>query len=297
MTRPKLAAAAALLPACLILGVCFYGFIGWTAVISVTGSRLLPRYDFTGLANYAALAGDDRFARSFAHLLVFGTLHIGLSMGFGLLLAVGLDRAGPVRGRILWLAFLLPLSLSWLVTGLVWQWLLNPGSGMERAMHALGWAGFRLDALGRGDTAVYCLVAAAVWHMAGLVAMLFLAGLRRVDPDVWHAARAEGIPTWRTYLHVVLPTLRGTALSCALLLFFGVVRTFDLVAAMTGGGPGFATDMPALFIQDMAFGRGRLALGAAASVVLMAVALAAAASFLVPVLVPVLGRRSRAVRA
>ena len=276
----RLVAALALVPACLILGVAFYGFIAWTVAISVTGSRLLPRYEFTGFGNYAALIDDARFGRSFANLAVFGVLHVGIALVVGVLLAIGLDRLRRGPADTLQLVYLLPLSTSWLVTGLVWQWVLNPGMGVERAVQALGWTGFRFDVLVRQDTAIYALVAAGVWHVAGLVMALFLAGLRGVDPDIWRAARAEGIPTWRTYLHVVLPMLRTTALTAVLLLSFGVVRMFDLVVAMTGGGPGFATDMPALFIYDMTFSRSRLGIGAASAVMLMLTMLAVLAPYL-----------------
>lgn len=270
----------ALVPASVILGVCFYGFIGWTVAISLTGSRLLPRYSYNGFGNYAALAGDSRFGRSFGNLAVFGVLHVGLALVLGALLAIGLDRLrrGPADG--LRLIYLLPLSMSWLVTGLVWQWILNPGLGLERAVQALGWTGFQFDVLVRQDTAIYALVAAGVWHVAGLVMALFLTGLRGVDPDIWRATRAEGIPIWRVYLHVVLPMLRTYALTAVLLLLFGVVRMFDLVVAMTGGGPGFATDMPALFVYDMTFSRSRLGIGAASAVILMLTAMSVLAPFL-----------------
>ena len=276
----RLVAAVALVPACMIMGVAFYGFIAWTIAISLTGSRLLPRYVFTGFGNYAALIDDARFARSFANLAAFGVLHVGIALLLGILLAIGLDRLrrGPADG--LHLIYLLPLSTSWLVTGLVWQWLLNPGLGLERAIQGLGWAGFRFDFLVRQDTAIYALVAAGVWHVAGLVMALFLAGLRGVDPDIWRAARAEGIPTWRTYVHIVLPMLRATTVTAVLLLSFGVVRMFDLVVALTGGGPGFATDMPALFIYDITFSRSRLGLGAASAVMLMLTTMAVLTPYL-----------------
>jgi glucose/mannose transport system permease protein len=260
--------------------VCFYGFIAWTVVISLTGSRLLPRYDFIGLANYAALADDFRFARAFGNLTVFGVLYVGLALLLGMLLAIGLDRLRRGPAGALRMIYLHPLSMSWLVTGLVWQWVLNPGLGLERAVQALGWAGFRFDVLVRQDTAIYALVAAGVWHVAGLVMAMILTGLRGVDPDIWRATRVEGIPVWRVYLHVVLPMLRTYVLTAILLLSFGVVRMFDLVVAMTGGGPGFATDMPALFIYDMSFSRSRLGIGAASAVVLMLTMVAVLAPYL-----------------
>ena len=187
----------------------------------------------------------------------------------------GWDR-GP--RPVLRMVFLYPLSVSWLVTGLVWQWVLNPGLGLERAVQALGWSGFRFDALVREQTAIYTVVGAGAWHMCGLVMALFLAGLRGIDPDIWQATRIEGIPAWRAYWHVILPMLRPYALTVVLLLSFAVARMFDLVVAMTGGGPGFATDMPALLIYDHDVppqpGRRRRSRGASCSMLTMLAVLA-----------------------
>lgn len=178
------------------------------------------------------------------------------------------------------MVFLYPLSISWLVTGLVWQWVLNPGLGLERAVRALGWHDFVFDALVRPTAAIYAVAGAAVWHAAGLVMVVFLAGLRGVDPDLWRAARVEGVSTARTYRHVVLPMLRPHAFTATLLLLFATLRMFDLVVAMTGGGPGFATDMPALYIYDYTFARGRLGAGAASAVMLMLTATVVLAPYL-----------------
>jgi glucose/mannose transport system permease protein len=273
-------AFVALLPATVVLGVCFYGFIVWTGTISFTASRRLPRFDFIGFGNYVDLASDERFRQAFGHLFVFGGLFVALALLIGLGLAIGIDRLGARGAAAFRLIYLYPLSLSWLVTGLVWQWILNPGLGLERAVQVLGFPGFRFDALVRQDTALLTVVAAACWHSAGLVMALFLTGLRGIDREIWMATRVEGIPIARVYLHVILPQLRPYVVTAVLLLAFGVVRMFDLVIAMTGGGPGFATDMPTLFVQDHIFARGRLGLGAAAAVVLMVTMIAVLAPYL-----------------
>lgn len=266
------AAAAALMPAVAVLAVCFLGFIAWTAGLSLTGSQRLPRFDFIGTANYAELAADRRFLEAFGHLGVFGASYVLFAVLLGAVLAIGVNQLGGRGSAILQLVFLFPMAMSWLITGLVWQWLLNPGLGLEREMRALGFSGFSFVALVQRDTAIFALVAAAVWHSAGLVMAVLLAGLRSIDADVWRAARLEGVSILRTYRHVALPMLRPYFAISVLLLSFGVVRMFDLVVAMTGGGPGFATDMPALYIQDYMFARGRLGFGAAGAVILMATA-------------------------
>lgn len=258
----------------------FYGFIVWTVVMSLTGSRLLPRYQWVGFQNYASILGDERFWNTMRHLALFGVLFVPLALALGLLLAMAVDRAGARRASALCMVFLHPLSISWLVTGLVWQWVLNPGLGLERSVRALGFPDFVFDALVRPATAIYALVGAAVWHAAGLVMVVFLAGLRGIDPDLWRAARVEGVSTARTYLHVILPILRPYAFTATLLLVFATLRLFDLVVALTGGGPGFATDMPALYIYDYTFARGRLGVGAASAVMLMLTATLALTPYL-----------------
>jgi glucose/mannose transport system permease protein len=273
-------ALAALGPAAIIVAICYYGFIGWTAIVSLTASRLLPRFEFVGLGNYAALLQDRRFLDSFRHLFLFGSLFVTLALALGIGLAMAIDRQSPRRAAAFRLVFLYPLSISWLVTGLVWQWILNPSMGIERSMQALGFTDFRFEALVRADTAIYTVAAAAIWHASGLVMALFLAGLRGIDPDLWRAAQMEGISVARTYRHVVLPILRPTVLTAVLLLGFAALRTFDLVVAMTGGGPGFATDFPAMYVYDYSFARGRLGTGAASAVVLMLTAVIVMAPYL-----------------
>jgi glucose/mannose transport system permease protein len=270
----------ALLPAAAVLGVCFIGFIAWTVTVSFTASRRLPHFDFIGFGNYAELLGDARFRQAFGHLFLFGGLYVSLALLFGMVLALVIDRMGARDAAVFRLIFLFPLSMSWLVTGLVWQWILNPGLGLERAVRTLGLSGFRFDALVRPETALFTLVGAGCWHSAGMVMALFLTGLRGIEPELWKAARVEGIPILRVYWHVILPQLRPYGVTAVLLLAFGVARMFDLVVAMTGGGPGFATDMPTLYIQDYMFARGRLGFGAAAAVVLMATMIAALAPYL-----------------
>ncbi len=256
-----------------MVGVGFYGFIGWTVAISLTGSRLVPRYDWAGFRNYATLFGDDRFWSTLRHL-------VPLALVLGVLLAIMVDCAGQRRASTLRMVFLYPLSISWLVTGLVWQWILNPGLGLERALRGLGWQEFGFEALVHAGTAMYAVVGAAVWHAAALVMIVFLAGLRNVDPDLWRIARIEGVSTARTYWHVILPMMRPYTLTAILLLSFATLRMFDLVVAMTGGGPGFATDLPTLYIYDYTFARGRLGAGAASAVMLMLTATIVIAPYL-----------------
>jgi glucose/mannose transport system permease protein len=155
--------------------------------------------------------------------------------------------------------------MSFIVTGLVWQWLLNPTFGIEKMGRDLGFADFRFDWIVRQDMVIYTLVFAAVWHAAGLVMAIMLAGLRGIDEDIWKAARIDGLPPWRVYLSVVIPMLGASFATASVLLATSVVRLYDLSVAMTNGGPGVASEVPAKFVMDHLFERGNLGLATAAA--------------------------------
>ncbi|GGH18367.1 sugar ABC transporter permease [Alsobacter metallidurans] len=266
--RPRLASRfAALLglaPALAILVVVYVGCTAWTIWISMTSSRMLPSSNFVGLRQYEALFANERWQVSVGNLAVFGVLFMLVSIALGFLLAVAIDQR--VRGEnLLRSIFLYPFSMSFIVTGLVWQWLLNPTFGIEKMGRDLGFAAFRFDWIVRQDMVIYTLVFAAVWHAAGLVMAIMLAGLRGIDEDIWKAARIDGLPPWRVYLSVVIPMLGASFATASVLLATSVVRLYDLSVAMTNGGPGVASEVPAKFVMDHLFERGNLGLATAAA--------------------------------
>lgn len=233
-----------------------------------------------GPRNYVALAQDPRFWDSFGHLFLFGLLFIGGTLVIGVLLAIGIDALAAPGRSVARMVFLYPLSVSWLVTGLVWQWILNPSLGLEREIAGLGWTGLRIDALVRERWAIYTVAGAGTWHFAGFIMALFLAGLRGIDPEIRNALRVEGVRSAPAYLHVILPMLRPYFATALLLLGFAAARTFDLVVAMTGGGPGFATDLPTLLIYDAMFPRSQAGVAAAGAVALMSTSVLVLAPYL-----------------
>ncbi|WP_224367036.1 carbohydrate ABC transporter permease [Hyalangium versicolor] len=262
------AARIALVPAALITAVCFYGFIGWTAVISMTRSRLLPVYDFVGLDQYRRLFSNDRWWTAMGNLALHGTLFILGCIVLGYVLAILIDRV--TRGESFFrTVFMLPLSMSFIVTGTIWQWLLNPTLGIQDAVRDLGWTDFVFNWIVRPDRAVYTLTLAGIWQQVGLCMALFLAGLRGIDPNIWKAARVDGIPTWRVYANIITPMLRPVFFSAFVLLSALVLKSFDLVVALTGGGPGFSSDLPGRFVVDHILNRQELGLGAAGAVMML----------------------------
>jgi glucose/mannose transport system permease protein len=202
-------------------------------------------------------------------MAIFGSLFIGGAMAIGLLLAVLLDQKIRAEG-VLRTIYLYPMALSFIVTGTAWKWILNPGLGLEATMRRWGWESFTFDWLVDPDKAIYCIVIAGVWQSAGFVMALFLAGLRGIDDSIIKAAQIDGASLPRIYWRIVLPSLRPVVFSTLMIVSHLAIKSFDLVMALTAGGPGFSTDLPATFMYAMAFSRGQIGQGAAAATVMLA---------------------------
>jgi glucose/mannose transport system permease protein len=263
---PKLVLA----PSGVAMLVFVYGFIAWTAWVSFTRSRLLPRYEIEGLIQYRRLFASPRWDTALTNLFIFGVLFIAISMLLGLLLAILLDQQIRSEGALRTI-YLYPMALSFIVTGTAWKWILNPGLGLEATVRGWGFENFRFDWLINPDFAIYTIVLAAVWQSSGFVMALFLAGLRSVDTEIIRAAQVDGIPTARIYTAIIIPSMKPIFLSAFIVLAHLAIKAFDLVIALTGGGPGVATDLPATFMYAMAFSRGDLGQAAASAMVMMMV--------------------------
>ncbi len=247
-----------------------YGFIGWTAWVSFTKSRLLPKYDIVGTIQYDRLFQSPRWETAINNLYVFGILFIVISMFLGLVLAIFLDQKIRVEGVIRTI-YLYPMALSMIVTGTAWKWILNPGLGIEASVKKWGYENFTFDWLVNPDMAIYTVVLAGVWQSSGFVMALFLAGLRSVDEEIIKAAQVDGIPTWRIYSAIIIPSMAPIFLSAFIVLSHLAIKSFDLVIALTGGGPGYATDLPATYMYTMAFSRGDIGQAASSAMIMMAV--------------------------
>ena len=247
-----------------------YGFIAWTAWVSLTKSKLMPKYDIVGFYQYERLFDSPRWEVAFSNMFIFGFLFIFISMILGLLLAILLDQRIRVEGVIRTI-YLYPMSLSLIVTGTAWKWILNPGLGIEASVKGLGFENFSFDWLVNPDYAIYTVVIAGVWQASGFVMALFLAGLRSVDEEIIKAAQVDGIPTIRIYSSIIIPSMTPIFLSAFIVLAHLAIKSFDLVISLTGGGPGYATDLPATYMYAMAFSRGNIGQAASSAMVMMIV--------------------------
>lgn len=264
-----------------------YGFILWTMYLSLTPSKFMPVLEIVGFDAYSRLWSQPSWWVALTNLAIFGTLYIGICIGLGLLLAILLDQKIRAEG-VLRTVYLYPMALSFIVTGTAWKWILNPGLGLEKVMHEWGWTSFSFDWLVDPDFAIYTIVIAGVWQSAGFVMALFLAGLRGIDDSILKAAQIDGASLPRIYWRIIIPSLRPVFFSTLMVLSHLAIKSFDLVMALTAGGPGYATDMPATFMYTMAFSRGQIGLGAASATIM----LATVAAIVVPYLYSELRSRS-----
>ena len=257
-----------LAPSFAMVVVFVYGFIAWTAYISFTNSKLLPRYQFEGLLQYRKLWEMDRWHVALDNLFVFSALFILFCMAIGLLLAILLDQRIRIEGALRTI-YLYPMALSFIVTGTAWKWILNPGLGIEKAVRELGFENFEFNWLVDPEFAIYTIVIAGVWQSSGFVMAIFLAGLRSIDDEIIKAAYMDGANLPRIYLRIIIPAMRATFLSAFIVLAHLAIKSFDLIVVLTRGGPGYATDMPATFMYAMAFSRGRIGLAAASATIMI----------------------------
>ncbi|WP_374435441.1 carbohydrate ABC transporter permease [Inhella sp.] len=252
------------------LGLAFiYGLMAWNGYLSFSASRLLPNYEWAGLVHYQALWGNERWWLALRNLAVFGGLFIGGAMALGLLMAVLLDQKVRAEGALR-TVFLYPMALSFIVTGTAWKWILNPGLGLEKLLHDWGFESAQFSWLIDPEMAIYCVVIAAIWQSSGFVMALFLAGLRSIDDSILKAAQVDGASLPRIYWRILIPSLRPVFFSTLMIVAHLAIKSFDLVMALTAGGPGYATDLPATFMYTMAFTRGQIGLGAASATMMLA---------------------------
>jgi glucose/mannose transport system permease protein len=262
---PKLVLA----PSFAIVLLFVYGFILFTVVLSFTGSKLLPDFsNWVGFSNYVRLFNHPNWLTSLKNLGIFASLYIVVCSVLGLGLAILLDQKIRAEGLIRPI-YLYPMALSFIVTGVAWKWFLDPGIGLEHIVKDLGWESFSFRWIKDGQMAIYTIVIAAVWQSSGFVMAMFLAGLRGVDNEVIKAAQIDGASTVTIYRRIIIPLMRPVFLSAFVVLAHLAIKSYDLVVAMTDGGPGTSTWTPALFMQKFTFGRNEMGMGASSAIIMM----------------------------
>ena len=240
----------------------------WTVYHSFTNSRLLPKSELIGFGQYERLWSSDRWYISIENLAIFGVGSLVFSLIVGFMLAALLDQKTRFENTFRTI-FLYPFALSFIITGLIWQWILNPDHGVEKIVRSLGFDNFVFNPLYNADIVIYGVLIAALWQGTGFIMCLMLAGLRGIDQEIWMAARVDGIPMWKTYLRIVIPMMRPVFITTLVIISAGIIKVYDLIVAQTSGGPGLASEVPAKYVFDYMFGHQNLAQGFAASTMML----------------------------
>lgn len=313
VTRDRSISVLLVAPSIILIAVFVYGFIGFTGFSSLTKwDSLEPDFTFVGLRNFLRLfstSPTDRFLCDLRNTVTFTVLFLIACIVIGFLLAVLLDR--HVKGEgIFRNIFLFPMAISYIVTGVVWRWILSPGNAQSGAtginlffdklgLGFLKWGWFTdptilyihpdsgfgtfLGHIGLGglaspyigvSLAMISVVLAATWQMSGYTMAMYLAALRGIPTEMREAARVDGATEFQVYRRIIIPLIRPVTLSALIVLGHISLKIFDLVVSMTGPGPAFATDVPAFYMWDTTFRGNNFAQGAAiATILLLLVAL------------------------
>lgn len=264
----NLSAKIASVPMVLTALVVFVGGTAWTVLYSFTSSKLLPKMNFVGLDQYERLWSTRRWLISIENLAVYGFFSMIFTLVIGFTLAALLDR--KIRGEdVFRTIFLYPFALSFVVTGLAWQWILNPDLGVQSVVRGLGWESFTFNPLNNPDIVIYGILIAGLWQGTGLIMCIMLAGLRGIDQEIWKAARVDGIGTVKTYIRIVIPMMRPVFITALVLIASGIIKIYDLVVAQTNGGPGISSEVPAKYVINYMFRAQNLGQGFAASTMML----------------------------
>jgi glucose/mannose transport system permease protein len=264
-----------LAPSFLLVLVFVYGFNLWTLFLSFTNSKAFPTTNLIGFTNYLRLWNwtfetdpPSNWYTALINMGLFGGLYIFFCLFLGLLLAILLDQ--KIRGEgILRPIYLYPLALSFIVTGTAWKLFLDPGIGLEKAMHDWGWASFHFDWVVNPPMMIYCVAIAGVWQTSGFVMAMFLAGLRGVDGEILKAAQIDGASAYQTYRRIVIPIIRPVFFSALIVLAHMAIKSYDLVLSVTGKNPGGAAELPSTFMYSYTFTRNQMAVGSTSAVIML----------------------------
>tara|TARA_B100000282_G_scaffold67548_1_gene45595 strand:- start:1088 stop:1981 length:894 start_codon:yes stop_codon:yes gene_type:complete len=265
--RNKTAKIAAI-PMILTALFVFVGGTAWTVTYSFTKSGLLPKLKWVGFAQYDRLWNTKKWLVAIENLAIYGICMLILMFLIGFILAALIDQKVRFENTFR-TVILYPYAMSFVVTGLVWQWILNPEFGLERIVRDLGWESFEFNPLYNSEIAIFGVLIAGLWQGSGLVMVLMLAGLRGIDQEIWKAARIDGIPTWKTYTLIIIPMMRPVFITTLVIVTAGIVKVYDLIVAQTSGGPGISTEVPAKYVYDAMFTAQNLGQGFAASTMML----------------------------
>ena len=269
-------------PPALLVVTFVYGAIAWNFLISLTGWEGLGAPDYTSLstASYAELLADPSFHAAVRNTLVLLVGFTGLSLVVGLLVAILLDQQLRLENTIRTI-YLLPMSLSFVVTAIFWSWLYNPRIGLVNELLRLGGLGAYTQAwLADPQFKLAAIIFALMWQFSGYCMIVYLAGLRAIPDAQYEAARIDGASTLGVYWRVIVPQLRASTMSAAVVLVVFALKAFDFLFVLFGVNPGQSADILSLMMYRVAFNRIQWAYGSAVAMVLFVMALSVIGPYL-----------------
>ncbi|MCC9075328.1 sugar ABC transporter permease [Litorilinea aerophila] len=256
-------AVLVLTPSIIAVALFIYGFIGWTFYMStVKWNSQVPDFTFVGLANWERLFSDRRFHIDLRNLVYYAAGFMTQCIVFGFIIAALLDQ--KIKGEAIYRTIIIfPFAVSGIVTGVAWRWLMQPSTGINLLFAKIGLENFQPTWNSHPQYGMWAVSIAAAWQFTGYVMALYLAGLRGIPNELREAAAIDGAGTFATYRHVIIPLLMPVTFTAIVLTGMNSIRVFDLVSAMSGSGPAFATDTLAFYMFQSTFGAYRYSLGAA----------------------------------
>lgn len=273
-TRETMVTLLFVLPSLVLVGYFVYALIGWNVLVSLTDWKgLAPSYNIVGFGQYVTLFRDQEFLTSLTNNLILILLFVPSSLALGLFLAILLDS--KVRGEGIFRSiYLLPFSLSYVITGTLWLWMYNPKEGViNTLLQKIGLGFLQPGWITDPNIALACVVLAIVWQFSGYTMLIFSAGIKSIPESQVMAAEVDGATGLNLYRRVVIPQLKTSVLSAFVVLMIFALKVFDFIYVLTGGGPGYSTYVVSLLMFRDTFRMDQYAYGAAMATLLFLLAL------------------------
>ncbi len=279
--KEKLIALLVILPGILSVFIFFYIFSGWNFIISLTDwEGFIPSYNIIGLKNYIQLFQDPLFWTSLKNNILLIVLFVPGVMIIGLCMAVLLDQRVRAEG-IFRTIYLLPFSLSFVVTATLWSWMYSPRVGtINFILGKLGLTSLRKGWITDPNMVMYCIIIALIWQFAGYSCIIFLAGIRSIPHSQTAAAMVDGASNFTIYWRIILPQIKASFITAFIIFMCFALKAFDFIWVLNRGGPGYSAHILGVTMYKETFSFDKFAYGATYSTIILLLSLLIVVPFL-----------------
>lgn len=269
------------LPAVVLVSIFVYWFAGQSVQLSFTNWRFARPVHWIGLGNYIKLFTQDTgFQTSLVNTIKLTVFFIGLTVPLGLGLAILLDLGVKGKG-IFRTIYLIPLSFSFVASSVMWLWMFLPKTGtINTLLRAIGLSSLAQPWISSTSQSLWAIAIVYIWQFSGFATLVYYTGICSVDPAVTDAAMIDGASTWQKYWHVVIPQQKPATVTILILTLMYSLKCFDLVWLMTGGGPGYSSEVLATYMYKVTFSQSKFGYGASIGVILMLLSIGVVGFFL-----------------